>query len=123
LRLRLGLEEEVVVSTDVVDALLSFVFLARARASEEGRGDLSLCMCMDGKMSFFCFEAGRISSRSTGTPSETRKRRRMRERTQSGGCNGGGATSCVHRDLLRSVEKMECASSVVDMDGVSWSEG
>ena len=58
-------------------------------------------------MSFFCFEAGRISSRSTGTPSETRKRRRMRDRTQFGGCKGGGATSCDHRERLRSVRKIE----------------
>lgn len=35
-----------------------------------------------GRTSFFCFEAGRISSRSTGTPSETRKRRRIRDLTQ-----------------------------------------
>lgn len=48
---------------------------------------------MDGRMSFFCFEAGRISSRSTGTPRETRKRRRMRDLIQFGGWRGGGATS------------------------------
>ena len=48
---------------------------------------------VEGRTSFFCFEAGRISSRSTGTPRETRKRRRMRERFQSGGWRGGGATS------------------------------
>ena len=35
-----------------------------------------------GRTSFFCFEAGRISSRSTGTPRETRKRRRIRDLTQ-----------------------------------------
>lgn len=37
---------------------------------------------MEGRMSFFCFEAGRISSRSTGTPNDTRNRRRMRDLTQ-----------------------------------------
>lgn len=58
-------------------------------------------------MSFFCFEAGRISSRSTGTPRETRKRRRMRDRTQLGGCRGGGATSCDHSERLRSVRNIE----------------
>ena len=48
---------------------------------------------VNGRISFFCLEAGRISSRSTGTPSETRKRRLIRERVQLGGCNGGGVTS------------------------------
>ena len=57
-------------------------------------------------MSFFCLEAGRISSRSTGTPRETRKRRRMRERTQLGGWRGGGATSCAQREAERGVRKM-----------------
>lgn len=40
---------------------------------------------MEGSTSFFCLEAGRISSRSTGTPRETRKRRRMRDLIQFGG--------------------------------------
>lgn len=48
---------------------------------------------VEGRTSFFCLEAGRISSRSTGTPRDTRKRRRMRERFQSGGWSGGEATS------------------------------
>jgi hypothetical protein len=61
---------------------------------------------MDGKISFFCFEAGRISSRSTGTPRDTRKRRRIRDRIQLGGCNGGGATNCDHNEALRGVRKM-----------------
>jgi hypothetical protein len=61
---------------------------------------------IEGRMSFFCLEAGRISSRSTGTPRETRKRRRIRERIQFGGCSGGGATSCDHREALRGVRKM-----------------
>ena len=63
-------------------------------------------------MSFFCFDAGKISSRSTGTPRETRKRRRMRDRTQFGGCNGGGATSCDQSERLRSVRNIE-----LDFDG------
>jgi hypothetical protein len=114
-------------STDVVDALSPSLFTrpsASLRPSEEGRGDLSPGMWMDGKISFFCLDAGRISSRSTGTPSETRNSRRMRERTQSGGCKGGGATSCVHNDLLRSVRKIDRASSVdADMLGISCREG
>jgi hypothetical protein len=109
-------------STDV-DDVFSPSRLTRPRApfrpSDEGRGDFSPGMWIDGKMSFFCFEAGRISSRSTGTPRETRKRRRIRERTQSGGCNGGGATSCVHNDLLRSVRNIERASSADAILGIS----
>ena len=62
--------------------------------------------CMEGRISFFCLDAGRISSRSTGTPRETRKRRRIRERIQLGGCKGGGATSCDQREALREVRKM-----------------
>ena len=45
----------------------------------------SLRRCTEGSMSFFCFDAGRISSRSTGTPKDTRKSRRILERTQFGG--------------------------------------
>lgn len=76
-----------------------------ARESVEFRGDDDERL-MDGRMSFFCFEAGRISSRSIGTPRETRKRRRIRERIQFGGCKGGGATSCDQSDALRCVRKV-----------------
>lgn len=62
---------------------------------------------MDGRISFFCLDAGRISSRSTGTPRDTRKRRRIRDRIQLGGCNGGGATSWDQREALLGVRKME----------------
>jgi len=61
---------------------------------------------MEGRISFFCFEAGRISSRSTGTPRETRKSRRMRERIQFGGWRGGGATSWDQSEAERGVRKM-----------------
>jgi hypothetical protein len=57
----------------------------------------------DGRTSFFCFDAGRISSKSTGTPSDTRNSRRVRERIQSGGASGGGATSWDHSDAERGV--------------------
>lgn len=67
---------------------------------------------MDGRMSFFCLDAGRISSRSTGTPRETRNRRRIRERIQLGGCSGGGATSCDQREALRGVKKMEFSAVI-----------
>jgi len=57
-----------------------------------------------GRTSFFFFpEAGRISSRFTGMPSETRKSRRIRERFQSGGFSGPGAASWFHCDIARSL--------------------
>lgn len=71
---------------------------APLRPSDEGRGDFSPGMCIEGRMSFFCLDAGKISSKSTGTPKDTRNRRRIRDRTQSGGWRGGGATSCDHND-------------------------
>ena len=58
---------------------------------EREREDASV----EGSTSFFCLEAGRISSRSMGTPSETRKSRRMRERSQAGGERGGGVSNWV----------------------------
>ena len=61
---------------------------------------------MSGRTSFFCLEGGRISSRSTGTPKETRKRRRMRDCVQLGGWRGGGVTSCFQRERERSEGKM-----------------
>lgn len=67
---------------------------------------------IDGRMSFFCLEAGRISSRSTGTPRETRNKRRIRDRIQFGGCSGGGATSCDQRDALLGVKKMEFSAVI-----------
>ena len=94
------------------------------RPSDEGRGDRSPGICIEGRMSFFCFEAGSISSRSTGTPNETKNSRRIRERTQSGGCNGGGATSCVHNEWLRSERNMERVSSgLADIVGMSFCTG
>lgn len=84
--------------------------------------ELSLCreeepfrVCLDsvdvyGSISFFCLDLGRISSKSTGTPRETRNSLLIRERTQFGGCRGGGATSCDHKERERSVRKVEFAS-------------
>lgn len=74
-------------------------------------------------MSFFCFEAGSISSRSTGTPNETKNSRRIRERTQFGGCKGGGATSCDHKERLRSVRKIEYFSETEDGGASFWVVG
>lgn len=75
---------------------------------------------VEGRMSFFCFEAGRMASRSMGTPRETRKRRRMRERTQLGGWSGGGATSCVQREAARGVGKMGFGVEGGLGGGVGW---
>lgn len=98
---------------------------APLRPSDEGRGDFSPGMWIEGRMSFFCFDAGRISSKSTGTPRETRNKRLIRDRTQSGGWRGGGATSCDHNDWLRSERNMDRRASlfVVDMLGMSLTDG
>lgn len=85
-----------------------------------------LSRSIEGRMSFFCLDAGRISSRSTGTPRETRKSRRMRDLTQFCGWRGGGATSCDHRERLRSVLKMAEASGMGSTGGRelrSWAAG
>jgi len=74
---------------------------------------------MDGRISFFCFDAGRISSRSTGTPSETRNKRRIRDRIQFGGWRGGGATSCDQRDALRGVKNIEFSPEIGGRTDVS----
>ena len=90
------------------DALPSPCLRRESRESVELRGEPEGGFrFMDGRMSFFCLEAGRISSRSMGTPRETRKRRRMRERIQFGGWRGGGATSWSQREALRGVRKTE----------------
>ena len=90
---RLPLDDVPALSMEVEDALSCFRrTLEPVRCPSTGEGE-PLRRCIDGRMSFFCFEAGRISSRSTGTPNDTRNNRRMRDRTQFGGCSGGGATS------------------------------
>ena len=72
------------------------------RESVDVRGDPEDGLrCIDGRISFFCLDAGRISSRSTGTPSETKKSRRIRDRIQFGGWSGGGAMSCDQSEALR----------------------
>lgn len=68
-------------STDPVESLAACAF---SRASEPSclsdsdfRDDGS--RLISGSTSFFCFDGGRISSRSTGTPKLTRNRRRIRD--------------------------------------------
>ena len=75
-------------------------------ASEDSRGDKEV-ICIDGNTSFFCLEAGNISSRSMGTPRDTRNKRRIRDRSQFGGCSGGGATNWAHSEALLSVRNIE----------------
>lgn len=82
-------------STEVEDVLPSLCLRREIeRVSVDVRGELAEGLrCIEGRMSFFCFEAGRISSKSTGTPRETRNSLRIRDRIQFGGWRGGGATS------------------------------
>lgn len=81
-----------VLSRELRDRLL-LVLPSRFSRSTVERGESLRKPVVLGRMSFFCLLAGRISSRSTGTPRETRKSRRMRERSQLGGWRGGGAES------------------------------
>ena len=85
-----------------IDVALSLASLSFKRCS---CAELGPSRPMEGRMSRFCLLGGRISSRSTGTPRETRKRRRMRLRVQLGGCMGGGETSCCHSERERSERK------------------
>ena len=78
---------------------------------------------VEGNTSFFCFEAGRISSRSTGTPKLTKNSRRMRERIQFGGWRGGAATSWLHSDALRCVRKIGVSGLASGSIEVSISSG
>ena len=74
-------------STETLESLAS-VFLTRDNdlLSVDVRSEpFEETLCNDGRTNFFCFEAGRISSRSTGTPKETRKSRLMLDLIQSGG--------------------------------------
>lgn len=71
-------------SRDVLEAFSSPCFrrdIERESVDVRGEPEVGL-RCIDGRISFFCLDAGRISSRSTGTPRETRKRRRIRDRIQ-----------------------------------------
>ena len=115
---RLGLEVDDW-SREAEDAFSCFS-LIRDPFRRPSDGDFeSLRKLVDGKISFFCLEAGSISSKSTGTPRETKNSRRIRDRTQFGGCKGGGATSCDHKERLRSVRNIEYFSG----SGDDWGEG
>lgn len=83
----------------------SFALFCFSRSTADVRGEVERLMF--GRTRRFCFEGGSISSKSTGTPRETRKRRRMRDLVQLGGCIGGGDTSCCHRERERSERKGE----------------
>lgn len=88
----------------------------RSRAFVDARGDVRL---MFGSTRRFCFEGGNISSRSTGTPSETRNSLRILLRVQFGGCIGGGCTSCCHSESDLSDKKGE----LLDMSNGGIDEG
>jgi len=90
-------------STDVRDATCRTRDSERESVESRRTEPLELTRWRDGRTSFFCLEAGRISSRSTGTPSETKNSRLIRDRIQSGGWRGGGATSCDQSEALRGV--------------------
>ena len=78
---------------------------------------------VEGRTSFFFFpEAGRISSRLTGMPRETRKRRRIRDRFQSGGLRGTGAASWFHKDIALSLLSGSMGVSVEE-DSVGMVDG
>lgn len=95
-RFRSGFEVDVLREMGSEPLGFKLSFAPMLRISRDGSSIVS--SSIDGSTNFFCLLAGNISSRSTGTPSETRKRRLIRERIQSGGCRGGGATSCSHSD-------------------------
>lgn len=80
-------------SIDVVDSLGMSLNLSMTELAlgEDAR-------FMFGSTSLFCFDGGNISSRSTGTPRDTRKSLRIRLLVQFGGCMGGGETSCCHNE-------------------------
>jgi hypothetical protein len=73
---------------------------------------------ISGRTSFFCFEGGRISSRSTGTPRLMRKRRRIRDWVQLAGWRGGGVINCFQRDKDRSEGKIGEESGIGSCGGM-----
>jgi len=102
-----------VLQSSVVELSLSASWSFSRSIAFDARGEPLGARLMLGKTRRFCFEGGKISSRSTGTPRETRKRRRMRLRVQLGGCMGGGETSCCQRERERSERKGEiCEGSI-----------
>jgi hypothetical protein len=112
-RRRPDLGRDPVELTDVVESFCGmFPSVCFNLFSALGVDVLESSALIDGKISFFCFDAGKISSKSTGTPKETRNRRRIRDLTQFGGCNGGGATNCDHRESERSLLKMAVESGM-----------
>lgn len=118
-RRRLDFCREIVELTDVVESFcgvvespclaFSIAFLRIDVLESSG--------LMEGNISFFCLDAGNISSRSTGTPRDTRKSRRIRDFTQFGGCSGGGATNWDHKESERSLLKMAVESGIASNGG------
>lgn len=106
-------------STDVEEALPSpWRKFDADRESEDVRGDVEERFS-EGSTSLCCFDAGKISSRSTGTPSDTRNNLLVRDRIQSGGANGGGATSCDQSDADRGVKNIDDSFERAGSVGIS----
>ena len=101
----------VLLSSEVVESLPASPVFNLSRVVD-GRGE-DEARLMLGRTSLFCLDGGNISSRSTGTPRETRKSRRIRERVQLGGCIGGGETSCCHSERERSERKGEVVAGSI----------
>lgn len=105
-----------------VDESLAPSCRRRSSWAVEARGDVRL---MFGNTRRFCLEGGKISSRSTGTPKDTRNNRRILLRVQFGGCIGGGDTSCCQSESERSERKGELfvMSSGGSVDGGAGESG
>ena len=107
-------------SREAVESFIPAWAFRRARLPIPGLSDSDFRDCsrlMSGRTSFFCFEGGRISSRSTGTPRLTRKRRRIRDWVQLGGWRGGGVISCFQRERERSEGKIGEESGMGSWEG------
>ena len=105
-------------SRDVLESLASEESFRRSSVVD-GRGEAEGRL-MFGRTNLFCLLGGRISSKSTGTPSETRNKRRIRDRVQLGGCIGGGETSCCHSESDRSDRNGEVLDG--SMGGISFGD-
>jgi len=103
-----GFGAPVLLSSEVVESFACASF--RRSMAVLGRGVPS--SPIEGRTRRFCLLGGRISSRSTGTPRETRNSLRIRERVQFGGCMGGGDTSCCQSERERSERKGEVCWAV-----------
>jgi len=109
-----------VLSTEPVESFASCAFnratepsvLSDSEFRDEGSRLIS------GRTSFFCFDGGSISSRSTGTPRLTRNRRRIRDWVQLGGWRGGGVINCFQSERDLSEGKIGEESGTGSCEGI-----